>query len=76
MAFAVSADGFNPQDTVTELPPAETWSRFTHAGTIVGNSQIRNARRRLGQAPAFLTCHAPSNYTAQLPVAFDNQCPS
>ncbi len=77
-AFARSLSGipvfnvFNPRDIVTELPPAEPWSRFTHAGTIVSNNEMTNARRRLGQAPAFLAGHAPLNYTAQLPVAFDN----
>ena len=30
----------------------------------------------LAQAPSFLFGHAPSNYTAQLPVAFDNLHPS
>lgn len=63
---------FNPRDIVTELPPAGPWTRFTHAGTIVRNSEISLPRRTLAQAPSFLSGHAPLNYTAQLPVAFDN----
>lgn len=62
----------NPKDIVPELPPSGPWSRFTHAGVIVTNSEMAGMRRGIGQAPAFLAGHAPLNYTAQLPVAFDN----
>lgn len=63
---------FNPHDIVTELPPSGRWSRFTHAGTIVKNTDIVSPERRLAQAPSFLAGHAPLNYSAQLPIAFDN----
>lgn len=64
---------FNPRDIVTALPPAGRWTRFTHAGTNIENTEIFLPRRTLSQAPSFLAGHAPLNYTAQLPVAFDNQ---
>ena len=63
---------FNPRDIVTGLPPAGRWSRFTHAGTIVTNTPAEAVHPHLTRAPAFLADHAPLNYTAQLPVAFDN----
>jgi triacylglycerol lipase len=63
---------FNPKDIVTELPPFNRRSRFTHAGTIVRNVEVNSPRRTFAQAPSFLANHAPLNYTAQLPVAFDN----
>ena len=63
---------FNPRDIVTGLPPAGRWTRFTHAGTIVRNTPAEVVSTRLTRAPAFLADHAPLNYTAQLPVAFDN----
>jgi len=63
---------FNPQDIVTELPSAGRWTRFTHAGTIVKNSQACLPRRALAQALFLLSGYAPWDYTSQLPVAFDN----
>ncbi|MBC2713629.1 MAG: lipase family protein [Desulfosarcina sp.] len=63
---------FNPRDIVTELPPAGHWTRFTHAGAIVKNTEFYLPHRIFSQAPSFLAGHAPLNYTAQLPVAFDN----
>ncbi len=63
---------FNPKDIVPELPPGSRRTRFTHAGTIVRNAEINSPRRGFAQAPSFLANHAPLNYTAQLPVAFDN----
>ena len=62
----------NPRDIVTELPPSGRWARFTHAGTIVKNTEVFLPQTTFAQAPAFLAGHAPLNYTAQLPVAFDN----
>jgi triacylglycerol lipase len=63
---------FNPKDIVTELPPVSRRIRFTHAGTIVRNTEVKTPHRAFAQAPSFLANHAPLNYTAQLPVAFDN----
>jgi triacylglycerol lipase len=63
---------FNPQDIVTQLPPAGRFTGFTHAGTIVKNSEIFLPHRVFTEAPSFLAGHAPLNYTAQLPVAFEN----
>jgi alpha-beta hydrolase superfamily lysophospholipase len=63
---------FNPKDIVPELPPVNRRIRFTHAGTIVRNAEINPPHRGFAQAPSFLANHAPLNYTAQLPVAFDN----
>jgi len=63
---------FNPRDIVTELPPAGRWTRFTHAGTNIKNTEISLPHRSFAQTPSFLAGHAPINYTAQLPVAFDN----
>ena len=63
---------FNPKDIVTALPPFNRRSRFTHAGTIVRNVEVNSPHRAFAQAPSFLANHAPLNYTAQLPVAFDN----
>ncbi len=62
----------NPNDIVTELPPSGRRSRFIHAGTIIKNENRPISYRVFSQAPAFLADHAPLNYTAQLPVAFDN----
>jgi hypothetical protein len=62
----------NPRDIVTGLPPSGRWTRFTHAGTVVKNTPVETVDPHLTQAPAFLADHAPLNYTAQLPVAFDN----
>ena len=63
---------FNPKDIVPELPPVSRRARFTHAGTIVRNTEIISPYNVFAQAPSFLANHAPLNYTAQLPVAFDN----
>ena len=65
---------FNPRDIVTALPPAGRWARFTHAGTDIKNNEIDlpHRHRPFTQAPSFLAGHAPLNYTAQLPIAFDN----
>ena len=63
---------FNPQDIVTHLPPAGRFSGFTHVGTIIKNSEVLLPHRAFLQAPSFLAGHAPLNYTAQLPVAFEN----
>ena len=60
----------NARDIVTGLPPAGRWSRFVHAGVIVKNADAPSPERRLAQAPALFADHAPTNYTAQLPVAF------
>jgi hypothetical protein len=62
----------NPHDVVTQLPPASPGFRFSRVGAIVQNTEHVPSRRPLGQAPKFLAGHAPLNYTAQLPVAFDN----
>jgi hypothetical protein len=62
----------NPRDVVTALPPAGRWTRFTHAGTNIINIEHFPPHRAFAQAPSFLAGHAPLNYTAQLPVAFDN----
>jgi len=62
----------NPKDIVTALPPARWGSGFTLPGTRIINTDVPLAHRRFSQAPAFLAGHAPLNYTAQLPVAFDN----
>ncbi|BBO81437.1 hypothetical protein DSCO28_20030 [Desulfosarcina ovata subsp. sediminis] len=62
----------NPRDIVTQLPPTGRRARFVHAGTIVKNADRFTPYRPLGQAPAFLADHAPLNYTAQLPIAFEN----
>jgi hypothetical protein len=62
----------NPRDIVPGLPPSASWWRFTHAGIRVNNTDIPQSQRRLAQAPTFLAGHAPVNYTAQLPIAFDN----
>lgn len=62
----------NPHDIVTQLPPAGPGFRFSHVGTIINNGDLLPSHRPLGQAPAFLAGHAPLNYTAQLPVAFEN----
>ena len=62
----------NPRDIVTQLPPSGRWTRFTHAGTTVKNTELILPGRSFGQAPSFLAGHAPLNYTAQLPIAFDN----
>jgi triacylglycerol lipase len=63
---------FNPQDIVTHLPPAGRFSGFTHVGAIVRNCEVYLPHRAFLQAPSFLAGHAPLNYTAQLPVAFEN----
>jgi triacylglycerol lipase len=63
---------FNPKDIVTELPPVSRRTRFIHAGTIVRNVEVNSPHRTFAQAPSFLANHAPLNYTAQLPVVFDN----
>lgn len=63
---------FNPRDIVTHLPPAGPFNRFVHAGTMVKNVSVFPPHRMLTQAPSFLADHAPWNYTAQLPAAFDN----
>ncbi|MFO7714541.1 lipase family protein [Desulfosarcina sp.] len=63
---------FNPKDIVPELPPVSRRTRFTHAGTIVRNTEIHSPHHAFAHAPSFLANHAPLNYTAQLPVAFDN----
>lgn len=62
----------NPGDIVTALPPAGWGSGFTLPGTRITNTDVPLSHRRFSQAPAFLAGHAPLNYTAQLPVAFDN----
>jgi len=62
----------NPKDIVTALPPARWGSGFTLPGTRIINTEVPLSQRRFSQAPAFLAGHAPLNYTAQLPVAFDN----
>lgn len=62
----------NARDIVTGLPPAGRWSRFVHAGVVVRNSDMIEPERGFNQAPSILADHAPLNYTAQLPVAFDN----
>lgn len=62
----------NPRDIVTALPPARWGSGFTLPGTRITNTEVPLSHRRFSQAPAFLAGHAPLNYTAQLPVAFDN----
>lgn len=62
----------NPKDIVTALPPARWGSGFTLPGTRIINTEVPLAHRRFSQTPAFLAGHAPLNYTAQLPVAFDN----
>ena len=62
----------NAKDIVTGLPPAGRWSPFVHPGDIVKNSNIILPERSFTQAPALLANHAPLNYTAQLPVAFEN----
>jgi hypothetical protein len=61
----------NPKDIVPDLPPVNRRTRFTHAGTIVRNEEIRPPHRPFAQAPSFLANHAPLNYTAQLPVTLD-----
>ena len=62
----------NPYDVVTHLPPASPGLRFSRVGAIIQNTERHPSDRSLGQAPKFLAGHAPLNYTAQLPVAFDN----
>ena len=62
----------NPHDVVTQLPPESPGFRFSHAGITIENEEWLSSRRPAGQAPAFLAGHAPLNYTAQLPVAFEN----
>jgi len=62
----------NPKDIVTALPPARWGSGFTLPGTRITNIDVPLAHRRFSHAPAFLAGHAPLNYTAQLPVAFEN----
>jgi hypothetical protein len=56
----------NPHDIVTELPPANRWIPFTHAGTIVKNTEVHPPYRTLSEAPSFLADHAPINYTVQV----------
>jgi len=62
----------NPGDIVTGLPPARWGSGFTLPGTRIINTDVPLSHRSISQAPAFLAGHAPLNYTAQLPVAFEN----
>ncbi len=62
----------NPHDFVTRLPPARLGFCFVHAGTIINNEELCRDYRPFFQAPNFLAGHAPLNYTAQLPVAFEN----
>ena len=62
----------NPHDLVTQLPPAVPGFRFSHTGAIIKNRELYPAHRPFGQAPDFIAGHAPLNYSAQLPVAFEN----
>lgn len=63
---------FNPQDIVAHLPPAGRLTGFSHVGSIVRNSDAFLPHRAFVEAPSFLAGHAPVNYTAQLPLAFEN----
>ena len=62
----------NPHDVITQLPPSRLGFCFVHAGTIIRNEELYRDYRPFVQAPNFLADHAPLNYSAQLPVAFEN----